>query len=318
MLPMLLPSGMSVDTSTLEEYQKREATWGRPPNDPFTGVPFTSTCRPLPNPQLKSRIDRFLLQKGMVRRDGALGGQDQGQNPQASRLVTSSLKGCSQSSPCSTETSVNSHCTQFTAVNTDARRTCTQGANNESRPSSKNWTDISYIQQDCKDGKSEINRRKEQDLSCVSAEDSRTGEQLLPQSKKMRTNSVSEPSCSSHEQLLSASLDDALFSALQGRPSFTSNLLNRGESTSQSTVCQSSCFTSSSADGKVCSKCSSSVSVYSTPASSIYRLICGHLLCRSCVQKESKPTNSTSISSYILCPTCQSSSPRIDILRVHH
>lgn len=191
MLPMMLPSGMSVDTSTLEEYQKREATWGRPPNDPFTGVPFTSTCQPLPNPTLKSRIDRFLLQKGMVRRDGALGGQDQGENLQASRLVTSSLQGHSESCPCSTETSVNSNCTQFAVENTDTSRTSTQGMNNESRPSSNNWTDISYIKPRCKDGKSDLSRRKEQDLSCISAEDSTTGEPLLPQSKKIRTNSGS-------------------------------------------------------------------------------------------------------------------------------
>uniref|UniRef100_A0A3B5LE58 U-box domain containing 5 n=1 Tax=Xiphophorus couchianus TaxID=32473 RepID=A0A3B5LE58_9TELE len=180
-LPMLLPSGMSVDASTLEEYQKREATWGRPPNDPFTGVPFTSTCQPLPNPQLKSRIDHFLLQKGMVRRDGTLGGQDQGQNPQASRLVTSCVQGRSQTSPSFTKTSINSNSTHSTDKNTDTKL-----------------------------------------------------------------------SSSSHEQLLSASLDEALLSALQGRPSFTSNLLHQAESTSQSTVCQSSGFASSST-GTICS-----------------------------------------------------------------
>lgn len=62
--PMILPSGMIIDSSTLEEYQKREATWGRLPNDPFTGVPFTQSSKPLPNPLLKSRIDRLALQTG--------------------------------------------------------------------------------------------------------------------------------------------------------------------------------------------------------------------------------------------------------------
>ncbi|KAM4745479.1 RING finger protein 37 isoform 1-T2 [Anableps anableps] len=312
-LPMLLPSGMSVDTSTLEEYQKREATWGRLPNDPFTGVPFTSTCQPLPNPQLKSRIDHFLLQKGMVRRDRALGGQDQGENPQASRLVTS----CIQSSPSFNKIS-NSNCTWVIAENTDWSRTSAQMADNESGPSSNNRTDISDIKPLCKDSKSELNRREKRDLSETSVEASTTGKQLLPQSKKIRTHSGLELSCSSHEQLLSTSLDEALFSALQGRPSFTANLLHQGESTSQSTVCQSSGFTSSSTDGKVCSECSSSVSVYATASSSIYRLRCGHLLCRPCVQKETKSPNSTNISSYILCPTCLSPTPRSNILRVHY
>lgn len=63
-LPMILPSGMVVDNSTLEEYVKQEATWGRMPNDPFTGVPFTTDSKPLPNPLLKSRIDSLLLQTG--------------------------------------------------------------------------------------------------------------------------------------------------------------------------------------------------------------------------------------------------------------
>ncbi|KAM3867449.1 RING finger protein 37 [Diretmus argenteus] len=124
-LPMLLPSGVSVDNATLEEHRKREVTWGRPPNDPFTGVPFTAASQPLPNPLLKSRIDRFVLQTSLGLREGALGRQGDGEKPQPSRLLAS------QSSPA--------------------------------------------------------------------------------------------PSSSSHEQRLSASLDEALLCALQGRPSFTSN-----------------------------------------------------------------------------------------------
>lgn len=89
-LPMLLPSGMSVDNSTLEEHQKREATWGRAPNDPFTGVPFTPTSRPVPNPRLKSRIDHFLLKNGMTGTSGRLGRGEEGEQPQTSRLVESS------------------------------------------------------------------------------------------------------------------------------------------------------------------------------------------------------------------------------------
>lgn len=87
LLPMLLPSGVSVDNTTLEEHQKREATWGRAPNDPFTGVPFSSSSQPLPNPQLKGRIDQFLLQRGMMGRLGMLGRKAEGENLQASRLV---------------------------------------------------------------------------------------------------------------------------------------------------------------------------------------------------------------------------------------
>nr|XP_045012207.1 RING finger protein 37 isoform X2 [Jaculus jaculus] len=60
--PMLLPSGKVIDQTTLEKCNQSEATWGRVPSDPFTGVAFTPQSQPLPHPSLKARIDRFLLQ----------------------------------------------------------------------------------------------------------------------------------------------------------------------------------------------------------------------------------------------------------------
>lgn len=60
--PMLLPSGKVIDQSTLEKCNHSEATWGRVPSDPFTGVAFTPHSQPLPHPSLKARIDHFLLQ----------------------------------------------------------------------------------------------------------------------------------------------------------------------------------------------------------------------------------------------------------------
>lgn len=106
-LPMLLPSGVSVDKTTLEEHQKRESTWGRPPNDLFTGVPFTAASQPLPNPQLKSRIDRFILQTGMRVKDGMLGRQGEGRDPQPSRLLAPEVNGESQNSAGPAEESLN-------------------------------------------------------------------------------------------------------------------------------------------------------------------------------------------------------------------
>ncbi|EGV92432.1 RING finger protein 37 isoform X1 [Cricetulus griseus] len=60
--PMLLPSGKVIDQSTLEKCNLSEATWGRVPSDPFTGLAFTPQSHPLPHPSLKARIDHFLLQ----------------------------------------------------------------------------------------------------------------------------------------------------------------------------------------------------------------------------------------------------------------
>ncbi|KAK9398584.1 RING finger protein 37 [Crotalus adamanteus] len=61
-LPMLLPSGKVIDQGTLEKCNRSEATWGRVPSDPFTGVAFGPHSQPLPHPSLKARIDHFLLQ----------------------------------------------------------------------------------------------------------------------------------------------------------------------------------------------------------------------------------------------------------------
>ncbi|XP_078266619.1 RING finger protein 37 isoform X2 [Rhinoraja longicauda] len=60
-LPMLLPSGKVIDQSTLDKHSRCEATWGRVPNDPFTGVPFSRHCKPVPHSTLKARLDHFLL-----------------------------------------------------------------------------------------------------------------------------------------------------------------------------------------------------------------------------------------------------------------
>ncbi|RXG71445.1 RING finger protein 37 [Armadillidium vulgare] len=60
-LPILLPSGNSIDSSSLEKFLAIEATWGRSPSDPFTGIPFKENHKPEPNILLKARIDRFLL-----------------------------------------------------------------------------------------------------------------------------------------------------------------------------------------------------------------------------------------------------------------
>ncbi|XP_008284841.1 RING finger protein 37 [Stegastes partitus] len=314
-LPMLLPSGVSVDNTTLEEHQKREATWGRPPNDPFTGVPFTSTSQPLPNPQLKIRIDQFLLQKGMLSRDGMLGRREQGEDPQASRLIASKVYGQSQNSPHS------SKCSTSIQYNTDTVNTNRQIE--DAGPSLDNRNHMSNARST--DGQSELDRRKKRDPSEISRESTEAEKQLPAQTKRPRSDSTSVSSCSSHEQRLSASLDEALFSALQGRPSFTSNLPQQRQVTPDPdplTATQqspSSGFQSMSTAENTCSACSSSISVYSTTASSIYRLSCAHFLCRACLQRESKPLNSAtaSTSNHICCPACQSSTPRSHITRVH-
>ncbi|XP_061623729.1 RING finger protein 37 [Phyllopteryx taeniolatus] len=304
-LPMLLPSGMSVDSTTLEEHQKREASWGRPPSDPFTGVPFTAASQPLPNPQLKRRIDYFLLQNGGTRRDGTTGRRGEAEKPQPSRLIGSLAAN-------------GNHCMMAATREDPASGQSSDHGNApcDSMLLNKNTT-------------LEIDGVKKRHLS--ESEPPAAVQLLLPQTKRPRsdTNSVSSrgpSSSSSHEQRLSASLDDALFSVLKGRPSFTSNLSMRGpappvtESLDSSTQCQAT--TPSAADEKTCSSCSRVLSPYSTRPSPVYRLLCGHLLCRACLQSNSAPARNSvataTASARIMCSTCRSATSRSDIIRVHH
>lgn len=62
-VPMLLPSGYLVDRSTVARCANLDASLGRTERDPFTGVPFTNTYRPVSAPvSLKSRLDHFLFE----------------------------------------------------------------------------------------------------------------------------------------------------------------------------------------------------------------------------------------------------------------
>lgn len=60
-LPVILPSGHTIDRSTLDKHSHVEEQWGRSANDPFTGLPFSKDTHPLPNVALKARIDDFVL-----------------------------------------------------------------------------------------------------------------------------------------------------------------------------------------------------------------------------------------------------------------
>lgn len=191
MLPMLLPSGVSVDHSTLEEHQKREATWGRPPNDPFTGVPFTSTSQPLPNPQLKSRIDHFLLQNSMIRREGMLGRQGEGEHPQASRLLDSKVEGQSQDSQSLSDSLTNNTAFHDNACTSNTNRT-TQVEDTGLSHSSDNGNHKFDTQPLNTARKSERSRKR--NLGGVS-EESTEDRQLLQQTKRPRHDVASGKMC---------------------------------------------------------------------------------------------------------------------------
>lgn len=61
-LPMTLPSGHTVDQSTIEKCINNDNSYGRLGTDPFTGLTFTNKRKPILNVALKSRIDMFLVE----------------------------------------------------------------------------------------------------------------------------------------------------------------------------------------------------------------------------------------------------------------
>ncbi|XP_056144548.1 RING finger protein 37 [Lampris incognitus] len=329
-LPMLLPSGVSVDNATLEEYERREATWGRPPNDPFTGVPFTAGSKPLPNPILKSRIDRILLQRGVGSREGTLGRQAEGEKPHPSRLLAPKIDGGHHTSPCLDETVDRTIPYYVGTRNTNRNIKIKEtGSGNQVEKGMSNSQPKTLRNTD--DRSSDLGTLKKPDLSDIfkesvmpvetSISSCHTEKHLPPQTKRPRTDAISIPSSSSHEQRLSASLDEALCSALQGRPSFTSHSSQQTLVTTDTTnYRQMTEAPGTPADGNTCSACSCSLSVYSTPTSSVYRLRCGHLLCRPCLHRRTQPIHSVhnATPNHIMCPTCQSPAPCSDIIRVHH
>ena len=60
-LPVILPSGYTIDQQTLDKHIVVEKSWGRKPSDPFTGIPLNQSNPPIVHQLLKERIDRFAL-----------------------------------------------------------------------------------------------------------------------------------------------------------------------------------------------------------------------------------------------------------------
>ncbi|KAM8938730.1 RING finger protein 37 [Pelodytes ibericus] len=90
-LPMLLPSGKVIDQSTIDKCNQSEASWGRMPSDPFTGVPYSQQSQPLHHPTLKARIDYFLLQHS-IPGSNLLGRKQAGLVVTPSAVALSSMK----------------------------------------------------------------------------------------------------------------------------------------------------------------------------------------------------------------------------------
>ncbi|KAL7885115.1 hypothetical protein AOLI_G00078850 [Acnodon oligacanthus] len=320
-LPVILPSGMVVDSSTLEEYQKQEATWGRLPNDPFTSVPFTKDSKPLPNPLLKSRIDSLMLQTGCTR----VGSRNDLLNkPQPSRLTSLSctkspsgsadLVSVQSSLAAPNETEIPQVQSAGSDITEKIMKDTISSNKSHSKVTESRFQSGSCVERHRFTGKSvtethsigtenvrHCTKRKHQ--SDLLANTDWTSTYSSPLSKMPKTDPSlilpTDSSQSSHEQRLSDSLDQALSSALNGLPRYTSHSKPEPETTTGRSQCGS---------------CSCSLTVYSTTPPA-YALPCSHLLCRSCLQREHLPSSQRLP---ITCPTCKASASPSTITRVHH
>lgn len=65
-IPMTLPSGHTIDQSTLEKCLATDASCGRHGSDPFTGLKYIENRKPILNVALKTRIDMYLIKNSNV------------------------------------------------------------------------------------------------------------------------------------------------------------------------------------------------------------------------------------------------------------
>ncbi|KAI1900137.1 hypothetical protein AGOR_G00046920 [Albula goreensis] len=298
-LPLLLPSGVVIDSCSLEEYQRQEATWGRPPNDPFTGVPFCPRAQPLPCPELKARIDRFLLQGGAVAAGGAtegrLGRGTQREQPRPSRLTDCppTLPGGAPL-PAGGVQDRGTETLDFTPGRgppLDSGVAGTSVARKRALGVQGGWADTL------------------RDSSAAPAIQPAGSSKPLPPSdsgppvKKARTDTppsqASSASSGSHEQQLADSLDQALSSVLRGFPAFTA---------------AQHCQSKAPAAGELrCAGCSCWLSQYSSSPPA-FRLPCGHLSCRPCLSRRPSPKPPRPPQQ---CPACGAPAPPSGVTRIH-
>ncbi|XP_020369330.1 RING finger protein 37 isoform X2 [Rhincodon typus] len=130
---------------------------------------------------------------------------------------------------------------------------------------------------------------------------------------KTETKKMQEPAqdlgAVSHEQRLSQSLDSALTSALSTLPSFT---VQQRQDQQQPAVGSISACTQEwipASSDEACISCKKSFSAYSQNMV-VYRLLCGHLICRVCLSERQK-------SSAPSCLKCNRAICTSDVVRVH-
>lgn len=212
-MPMLLPCGKNVDQSTLEKHVSAEASWGRMPSDPFTGMLFDSQKKATPNLPLKGRIDQFVLRNSdKLQNIPRTIGREVKEGPSTSRLVGT---GNLQQSTSKTPTKQN----EYQHKNVGKRKNVFESVLDLTKDS------------DLFDGVSHDDRKKSKkefqkiiDLTADDTERPTECDEIID-----LTFSETLKGLKSHESDLQSSLDSALLTTLGTLPSFTKSVKTKQE-----------------------------------------------------------------------------------------
>ncbi len=297
MIPILLPSGHSVDQSTLEKHNREQAHWGRAPNDPFTGKVFTQTSKPVPHTALKVRIDQFLLKYGdqlsvMSRTLGSANHTDQHRDG----TVATSEGFASLNSACNLTTTKSVLLGNICPSERGAELVEKRNLDSEKKGKKRNLSAESTPRQ---------KQRKTPSVSKTMIDLTEDQPDLvdLTQGHDLDSQKVKGHTRSDHERKLGASLDDALDSALGALPSFEKPKFSSSSSS------MTSAQPSQMGSGFHCSRCGTVL-----PPNGTYRPPCGHCVCRACLNPVQGPSGNPSD---LVCFVCQRNFHRKDVVLVH-
>ncbi|XP_031567010.1 RING finger protein 37-like [Actinia tenebrosa] len=289
-IPMLLPSGLNIDLSTLEKHIEVERSWGRLPSDPFTGVLFSDGMKPLPNGALKVRIDKYILMSGVdVRSCGRTVGRSG-----ESIFPKTSLKTGFSSKALGNALNVKMNCKSL--QNKTKEKYIENEKNGEVLGELKH---LGYEKADCvdnvtKDAKKDIVQSHEEKVS--ESLDSALMKTLGGASFTRRDQSLKESVTSNKATVPCAS---SLVENLGKQAKFG---IQNQTSTSKDSQHHKSNFSSSD-----CIGCKSPLNA----SLSMFQLPCKHLMCRKCLTEKSR------VSKTLKCFSCGQEFERKDIIRVH-
>ena len=293
--PMLLPSGHSIDVFTLDRFSDAEATYGRQPSDPFTGLVFTSTRQPVLNETLKMRIDRFLSEHAdepsLWHVPRALGHAVQSPRKALNSNSDKTGKDHARSVDRRTRSSVQNLKQEMqNGLQHKEPNPCVKDAQHNFPPS------VASTVSDVTPPNKKVKTEQEAVIPPGKASSSRT---LPGCSGPVATTTNSE----SHEERLRSSLTSSLSSVLRGLPSFTTPAVqypSPGTIPSRPDQC-SSCRTKL---GQV------DAGARTAEHSVTYMLPCEHLVCRVCLVAAGNVNS-------VMCSMCHRQFARADVVRTH-